>query len=648
MVRVWLGCFCALMVGAMSAARADRPPIEAYGAVPAASHLSLSPSGKRAAFLLNTTDKGLLIAVQDVGGKIIITANAGGAKLDGLTWAGEDYLLIHTSATVNLGMDWGFKHELGGVVVLDLRTMKALSVFHNTAKIADAVFGSFGVAQIGGRWYGFFGGLGLAGDIGDTYLADGHPQLYKVDLQTGRAELVGPNGEHELNWVVGPDGAVIAHSDYDEKKGDWRLILGAGTGGAVVLSRNAPLGQIGLLGQGRSRGTVLVQDSTGAEDVLEEVSLKDGKTVRLLDDNTIRAFVFDQVSGLLLGAEVRDPGGAAMFDAGLQAKVRATFKAFPGHHVELVDFGPALDEMIVFTDGADDSGTYWFVDIPKGSAIPLGGARPNVPDAEVGVTRMFAYKAADGLELEGVLTLPPGGAAKGLPIVVMPHGGPIGIRDDVGFDWMAQAYASRGYAVFQPNYRGSGGYGQAFRKAGYGEWGRKMLSDISDGLTALAAQGVIDPHRACIVGASYGGYAALAGVTLQQGLYRCAVSYAGVSDLPDLRAWDLDRQGADGEIARYWRTAISGDTKDAPSLGRISPARMAAKADAPILLMHGKDDTVVPIEQSRKMAAALRAAGKPVELIEFAGQDHWLSEESSRIQMLKAAVDFVLAHDPPH
>jgi len=173
-----------------------------------------------------------------------------------------------------------------------------------------------------------------------------------------------------------------------------------------------------------------------------------------------------------------------------------------------------------------------------------------------------------------------------------------------------------------------------------------MLTNMSDGVAALAAQGVIDPKRVCIVGASYGGYAALAGVTVQQGLYRCAVSYAGVADLPALRRWQLLRNGDADDLSRYWRTAIHGDSKDEPGLARISPAKLAASADAPILLMHGKDDTVVPIDQSREMASALKAAGKPVQLIEFTGQDHWLSDEASRIEMLKAAVDFAQAHDP--
>jgi len=254
---------------------------------------------------------------------------------------------------------------------------------------------------------------------------------------------------------------------------------------------------------------------------------------------------------------------------------------------------------------------------------------------------MIDYVAADGLALHGVLTLPRGRAAGKLPLVVLPHGGPAA-RDHAEFDWWAQALASRGYAVFQPNFRGSTGYGPAFQIAGNGQWGTKMQTDISDGVAALAARGIIDPKRACIMGASYGGYAALAGVTLQQGLYRCAVSVAGVADLQLMKADELG-VGPTRVQARNWATLIGART----DLAAISPAMAAARADAPVLLIHGRDDTVVPYAQSTRMAGQLRAAGKPVELVTLKGEDHWLSRGATREAMLVAAVAFIEKHNPP-
>lgn len=248
----------------------------------------------------------------------------------------------------------------------------------------------------------------------------------------------------------------------------------------------------------------------------------------------------------------------------------------------------------------------------------------------------------DGRGMSGVLTLPPGRPAKNLPVILLPHGGPRS-QDEPVFDWWAQAMASRGYAVFQPNFRGSTGFGRAFEQAGWGEWGRKMQTDISDGLAALAKEGIVDPKRACIMGGSYGGYAALAGVTLQQNIYRCAVSVAGVGNVAKLVATKWRESGGSSFLNRYYHQQI-GTGRD---YAAISPVNLAAKADAPVLLIHGVDDIVVPFDQSSDMAAALTRAGKPVEFVKLPGEDHWLSRGETRLAMLKAAVAFIEKHNPP-
>jgi dipeptidyl aminopeptidase/acylaminoacyl peptidase len=272
---------------------------------------------------------------------------------------------------------------------------------------------------------------------------------------------------------------------------------------------------------------------------------------------------------------------------------------------------------------------------------------PHIKAEEVGDVKNFKYEAGDGLAIDSILTLPPAREAKSLPLIVMPHG--VVGHDKPGFDWWAQAFASRGYAVFQPNYRGSDGYGIEFEHAGYGQWGKKILSDISEGVAALAQKQIIDSKRVCIVGARFGGYAALAGVTLQQGLYRCAVSVAGYSDLVSFGDWArLMYTGGDYQpYSAYWLRSTGADVEGISFLRTISPALVAAKADAPILLIHGKGDTGIPIEQSEEMASALKRAGKPYELVSLDKEDHFLSRESTRTAMLEAAVAFVVKYNPP-
>lgn len=249
----------------------------------------------------------------------------------------------------------------------------------------------------------------------------------------------------------------------------------------------------------------------------------------------------------------------------------------------------------------------------------------------------FDVTASDGLKIPGYLAVPAGASKKNMPLIVLPHGGPEG-RDDQSFDWWSFFYAARGYLVYQPNFRGSDGYGAEFREAGYGEWGRKMQSDITDGVKKLVADGVVDPSRICIVGGSYGGYAALAGATLTPDLYKCAVSVNGVSNLLGM----LGQASRSSEIAEgYWETRIGSRFRDEAALEAVSPAKIADKAGAPILLIHSRDDIVVQMGQSRQMETALKAAKKPVEFVQLNGEDHWLSRGETRTKMLQASIDFI-------
>jgi dipeptidyl aminopeptidase/acylaminoacyl peptidase len=258
--------------------------------------------------------------------------------------------------------------------------------------------------------------------------------------------------------------------------------------------------------------------------------------------------------------------------------------------------------------------------------------------------KAISYAAADGLKIPGILTLPRVESAKNLPLIVLPHGGPA-ITDELEFDWWAQALAAQGYAVLQPNYRGST-IDSDFLHAGFGEWGRKMQTDLSDGVRYLAQEGIVDPKRVCIAGASYGGYAALAGVTLDPGVYRCAVSVAGLSDLKRFLKWVNDTHVA--VEGRYWdRFMGATDPKD-PKLLAISPIEHVAVVSVPVLLIHGRDDTVVPYEQSDVMLDALKRAGKSVQLVTMKHEDHWLSRSETRLQMLQATVDFLKANNPPN
>jgi dipeptidyl aminopeptidase/acylaminoacyl peptidase len=210
------------------------------------------------------------------------------------------------------------------------------------------------------------------------------------------------------------------------------------------------------------------------------------------------------------------------------------------------------------------------------------------------------------------------------------------------FDWWAQFMTNRGYAVLQPNFRGSSGFGYAFRKAGFHQWGLKMQDDITDGVNKLVADGIADPKRICIVGASYGGYAALAGAAFTPSLYACAVSYAGVSDLPKLLEVAEDESSPHSKEMSYLNSRIGSIGNDLVRLKATSPALHADQVHCPVLLMHGDADYTVRIDQSVEMYDKLKAAGVDVTFIRFKGdEDHYLERADTRIQMLTEIEKFL-------
>jgi dipeptidyl aminopeptidase/acylaminoacyl peptidase len=229
-----------------------------------------------------------------------------------------------------------------------------------------------------------------------------------------------------------------------------------------------------------------------------------------------------------------------------------------------------------------------------------------------------------------------------LPLIVMPHGGPE-TYDSVSFDYLAQFFASRGYLVLQPNFRGSDGFGDGHRKAGHGEWGGKMQDDITDGVNLLVKYKWADPNKVCIIGGSYGGYAALAGGAYTPDLYKCVAAIAPVADLASMLAAEKREHGRNSWVYGYWSNLIGDRSKDRARIDAVSPVNAAANFKAPVLLIHGSEDDTVPFNQSVKMEEALKRAGKTVKLVKLKGEDHFLSSSQMRLQALRELDAFVAA-----
>ena len=281
---------------------------------------------------------------------------------------------------------------------------------------------------------------------------------------------------------------------------------------------------------------------------------------------------------------------------------------------------------IVWVGAANDPGSYYLYQDATGKMTRIAKVYEGLHPDQLAKPAYVHYKARDGLDIPAYLTLPVGRAPKGLPLIIMPHGGPFDVRDEGTYDDDVQFLANRGYAVLQPEYRGSGTYGTAYHDKGKGQWGRAMQDDIDDGMDWLAGQGIADPKRVCLVGVSYGGYAALWGATRNPERYRCAASLAGVTDIG--RQVKYSNHFDDNKKSRDdWQTTVQGDK--AFDLKTVSPLFTVDWLKVPVLVLHGdKDQRVLP-KQSRMYADALKAAGKTYEYVTLPGSGHGATTQAA-------------------
>ncbi|PZN93369.1 MAG: peptidase S9 [Alphaproteobacteria bacterium] len=618
-------------------------PIAAYGQLPSVSHIALSPDGKSIAVMVGD-ETGRELQLRTLPDRALITAfQAGRTKVRSLDWAGSDHLLMTLSTTARATGLSGGPEEWFMLSDYDLKEKRWTKLLQNVEDAMNVVIGSPVVLSDGKRPAIVVEGLTVPGNVTTS-------TLFHIDLDSHRATPRDVGTLQTADWLVGADGRAVARVDYRQAEGKWRLLVRT-TGSRnwkTAHEADAPFDRPQLLGYGKDTGTLLVSKLEDESWQTHAVSLADASwspPVTDLDSDTV---VRDRATRTVIGSRTTGIAGhdyqfLAASDQNLWAALK---KAFPGEIVSLVDWSDDRMTVVVEVEGKTNGDAFFVIDRVTHKADWLANRYRDIDSTTIAEQRVISYKAADGLEIPAYLTLPRGRPAKGLPLVVLPHGGPAD-RDAPGFDWWSQALASRGYAVLQPQFRGSDGFGTAHLAAGHGQWGRKMQSDLSDGVRHLASEGIVDARRACIVGASYGGYAALAGVALESGVYRCAVAVAGVSDLRRmLRSEAAGYFGARSGRVRYWKRFMGAESVGDTAIDAWSPALHADAVKAPVLLIHGKDDTVVPFEQSRVMADAMKRAGGNVELVTLAAEDHWLSRGPTRVQMLEATVGFLEKHNP--
>ncbi len=351
-------------------------------------------------------------------------------------------------------------------------------------------------------------------------------------------------------------------------------------------------------------------------------------------DGLIRIGKRQRVVGASFATERRE---SIYFDPNLKKLAASLTKALPGQPlIEFIDSSFDETKLLIWAGGDTAPGTYYLFDKTAKKLQPIMPSRPELAAVQLASVQSVRFPASDGTMIPGYLTLPPGSSGKNLPTIVMPHGGPSS-RDEWGFDWLVQYYVNRGFAVLQPNYRGSSGYGDAwYQENGFKSW-RTAIGDVDDAGRWLTKTGVADPKRLFIVGWSYGGYAALQSAVLDPGLFKAVVAVAPVTDL------ELTKAESRNFTNRRVEEAFIGT---GPHIKEGSPAQNASRISVPVLMFHGTLDRNVRISQSRFMAKQLREAGKRVELVEYPKLEHSLVDSQVRAELLKRSADFLLAAAP--
>lgn len=641
----FLSLAAALLLFASSTLQAQQLPIEAFTQRPEAWDVSMSPSGKYIALAVPSQD-GLetTLEVTDLAtGKSQIMRFGRQQHVSNIVWTADDQLVVSRA-------------EIDPLLARP-QTMGELYTTDVNARNQDVLFGY--VPDVGNKRgkrkdHGFSSivkvlnaepGMALVsyscwdcGEEPDTVIfrVDTRSgERKEVERQRGRASFqFDQTGEARLRtlWDADDEPSLF----YRRNKGDAWTPLPKSIAGRLIYGTSFAA----------DNNTVYALVADGMEPAQAyRIDLAAGTRVKLAGNPEISVsnFMYEGLNGkpfaVVFNAakpmlQYIDPDSDwAKLHAGLM-------NAFPGQMVSFRNFSRDGNKVLFSVWSDRNIGSYYIYDLGSKQMTKVIDYKPSLKPEALAPTRAFAFTSRDGAKLLGLYTANGTGPK---PTVVLPHGGPFGVTDTWGFDSEVQFLANRGYAVLQINYRGSGGRGEGFERAGWRGWGTTLQNDITDGLKYVISQQWADPNRVCVFGASFGGYSALMQPILNPGMYKCAIGYVGVYDLPLMVKTDKDR-GMSARSLRFFARTLGDDPQ---ALAGISPTRHASELALPILLVHGREDQTANFNQFRAMESALRGTGHPPETYVAGGEGHGFYKPENQAELFRRLEAFLNKHIGP-
>lgn len=637
--RVWGARLAAILW--VSAAVADELPLEAYGKLPTISMMALSATGTRIAYR-RTEDESDVIAVQDLrDGSFLASLDVSTTNPRGIQFIGDEYVILLASEPVRF-FNLRRQHDIRGAYVFDVMGGEARLLLARSRLLrrdGPRPGRILGHSKDHRRLY-------TAGYL-NALFTNARPDygILEVDLASNSGSITTRGTADTVDWFVDENGAPLVGvvEEYGKDVNRVYKVEGADSQLLYESSPERPSIPIGLTPDRKALVSTAV----------DEVAAVTSYFATDLENGTVRPQIFEfddvEIQRPIMGIDRLVHGveyggflpSYSFLDPELDRRVAEIQASLDGTAAALTSWTQDFGKLLFELSGGWNSGAYVLISRGSAESRLIAHQRPDIPAGFVVPTTITEYAARDGMKIPALLTMKPEVRERGnASLIVLPHGGPA-VHDQLRFDWLAQFFASRGHAVLQPQFRGSSGFSHTLRRAGRGEWGGKMSTDLDDGVQALVDARLVDPRRVCMVGISYGGYAALAAGAFSPFGYRCVASVNGVSDLREMLREVRGRYGRNHPAVEYWQTQL---VSAGTHLEDISPADHAALFRGPVLLLHAKDDAVVPREQSRRMERALKRAKKPVELVLLEGEDHYLSHSKTRIDALRSLDSFIHEH----